>query len=56
MRVSVTHHDIVDPQKSQGDLWEIDLLPTVSEERGVLGVGIIPVIILPSCQDMKTVQ
>ena len=30
------------------------LLPTGSEERGVLGVGSIPVAILPSCQDMKT--
>ena len=31
------------------------LLPTGSEERGVLGVGSIPVAILPSCQDMKTI-
>ena len=30
------------------------LLPTGSEERGVLGVGSIPVAILPSCQNMKT--
>ena len=30
------------------------LLPTGSEERGVLRVGSIPVAILPSCQDMKT--
>ena len=30
------------------------LLPTGSEEREVLGVGTIPVTILPSCQDMKT--
>ena len=30
-------------------------LPTGSEERGVLGVGSIPVAILPSCQDMKTI-
>ena len=29
--------------------------PTGSEERGVLGVGNIPVARLPSCQDMKTV-
>ena len=29
------------------------LLPTGSEEREVLGVGNIPVAILPSCQDMK---
>ena len=30
------------------------LLPTGSEERGVLGVGSIPVAILPSCQNVKT--
>ena len=29
------------------------LLPTGSEEREVLGVGSIPVAILPSCQYMK---
>ena len=29
------------------------LLPTGSEEREVLGVGSIPVAILPFCQDMK---
>ena len=33
----------------------VTLLPTGSEERGVLGVGSIPVAILPSCQDMKAV-
>ena len=32
------------------------LLPTGSEERGVFEVGSIPVAILPSCQDMKTVE
>ena len=32
-----------------------NLLPTGSEEREVLGVGSIPVAILPSCQDMKTI-
>ena len=32
-----------------------DLLPTGSEEKEVLGVGSIPVAILPSCQDMKTI-
>ena len=32
----------------------IVLLPTRSEERGVLGVGSIPVATLPSYQDMKT--
>ena len=31
------------------------ILPTGSEEREVLGVGSIPVAILPSCQDMKTI-
>ena len=31
----------------------VGLLPTRSEERGVLGVGSIPVAILPSCQDVK---
>ena len=31
------------------------LLPTGSEEREVLGFGSIPVAILPSCQDMKTI-
>ena len=29
------------------------LLPTGSEERGVFGVGSIPVVIPPSCQDRK---
>ena len=32
----------------------LDLLPTGSEERGVLGVRSIPSAILPSCQNMKT--
>ena len=31
------------------------LLPTESDEREVLGVGSIPVAILPSFQDMKTI-
>ena len=31
------------------------LLPTRSEERGVLGVGSIHVAILQFCQDMKTI-
>ena len=31
------------------------LLPSGSVEREVLGVGNIPVAILPSCQDMKTI-
>ena len=33
----------------------LNLLPTGSEEREVLGVGSIPVAILPSCQDMETI-
>ena len=33
----------------------IILLPTGSEERGVLGFGSIPVAILPSCQDVKII-
>ena len=32
-----------------------NLLPTGSEEREVLGVGSIPVAILPSCQNMKII-
>ena len=31
------------------------LLPAGSEERVVLGVGSIPLAILPYCQDMKTI-
>ena len=31
------------------------LLPAGCEGRGVLGVGSIPVAILPSCQDLKTI-
>ena len=34
---------------------QIHLLLTGSEERNVLGVGSIPVVILPSGQDMKTI-
>ena len=34
---------------------KLHLLPTGSEERGVLGVGNIPVAILSSCQDIKTI-
>ena len=30
------------------------ILPTGSEERGVLGVGNISVAVLPSCHDMRT--
>ena len=33
----------------------IVLLPTGSEERGVLGVRSIPVAILPICQNMTTI-
>ena len=31
------------------------ILPTGSKEREVLGVGSIPVAILPSCQDINTI-
>ena len=31
------------------------LLPTGSEERGVLGVGSVPGAILPSCHDVKNI-
>ena len=31
------------------------ILPTGSEEREVLGVGSIPVAILPSCHNMKII-
>ena len=33
----------------------LDLPPTGSEQRGVLGLGSIPVVILPSCQYMKSI-
>ena len=36
-------------------MFLIMLLPIGSEEKGVLGVGSIPIAILPSCQDMETV-
>ena len=36
-------------------LNSMHLLPIESAEKGVLGVGSIPVAILPSCQDMKTI-
>ena len=44
----------------KGLLWKVglellNLLPTGSEEREVLGVGSIPVAILPSHQDIKTI-
>ena len=38
-----------------GGTWVLNLLPSGSEEREVLGVGSIPVAILPFCQDMKTI-
>ena len=43
--------------RSNGEMGMISLflLPTGSEEREVLGVGSIPVAILPSCQGMKTI-
>ena len=33
----------------------LNLLPSRSEERGVLGVGGIPVALLQYCQDIKTI-
>ena len=36
--------------------WPVILLPTRSEERKVLGMGSFPVTILPSCQDIKTIE
>ena len=42
------------PGRNEGQ-YILHLLPTGSEEREVLGVGSIPVAILPSCQDMKTI-
>ena len=33
----------------------LHFLPTGSEEREVLGVGSIPIAILPSCQYIKTI-
>ena len=39
-----------------GEIVDLYLLPTGSEEREVLGVGSIPGAILPSCQDMKTIS
>ena len=37
----------------QAYVFSCNLLPTGSEKRGVLGVGNIPVAILPSCHNMK---
>ena len=42
------------PAKAK-DFRAVSLLPTGSEERDVMGVGSIPVAILPSFQDMKTI-
>ena len=36
--------------------WVYKLLSAGSEERGELGVGSIPAAILPSCQDMITIN
>ena len=36
-------------------LVKVSLLPTGSEESEVLGVGSIPIAILPSGQNMKTI-
>ena len=36
-------------------MGKLHLLPTGSEEKEALGVGSIPVAILPSCQNMKVI-
>ena len=36
-------------------ILSVNLLPTGSEEGEVLGVGSIPIAILPSCQNMKII-
>ena len=41
--------------KSLGPAVSQCLLPTGSEEREVLGVGSIPVALLPSCKDVKNI-
>ena len=53
LKSHMTNHK--NQQVRQRDILFLYLLPTGSEEKGVLGVGSIPVAILPSCQDMKTV-
>ena len=51
-----TFHCIVEPGVLMEGAMLLDrLLPTRSEERGVLELRSIPVAILPSCQDMKTI-
>ena len=44
-----------DPEEKRYRPSCLHLLPTGSEDRGVLGVGSIPEAILPSCQDIKTI-
>ena len=39
----------------QPQIYKGSLLPIGREEREVLGVGNIPIAILPSCQDLKTI-
>ena len=38
-----------------GGAIKTHLLPTGSEEGGVLGVGSVPVVTLPSCQDLTII-
>ena len=45
------HVPVSTPAKSKMEA----LLPTGSEEREVLGIGSIPVAILPSCHDMRMI-
>ena len=51
----LTHRSLWKGSSGPHDIVIDNLLPTGSEERGVLGVGSIPVAILPSCQDIKTI-
>ena len=59
MSVSLSRGGTLSPvteQYSDITTWiSSGLLPTGSEERGVLGLGSVPVAVLLSCQDMKTI-
>ena len=45
----------IGPEHKLYGLRKCYLLPTGSEEREVFGLGGIPVAVLPSCKDMKTI-
>ena len=51
----MAHNDWLIGYMDHNDYDSVILLPTGSEERGVLWVGSISVAILFSCQDMKTI-